>query len=133
MVLGGNLNLRTLIVDDEPEICSLLEDILNEKMTVTATASPEKALQLLDKEKFDIVITDMRMPKVSGDKIARKVKELSHKTTLIIISGHLGQSVPNSLIGCEPYLLIEKPFKSIQSFSEQVLEFYNKMQKTKAS
>ena len=114
---------KVLIIDDEWEICELLRLGLEDKMEVRVTSQPEEALKIIDSEEFDLVITDMRMPVVSGDKIAKKVKSKYPGTKLVVISGHIGKATPESLAGCEPFLFIEKPVKSIKELSRQLQEY----------
>jgi len=64
---------RVLVVDDEPKmtslICGTLED---EGHQVATTIDPAEALELIEKHSFDLVITDLSMPEISGMKVLEK-------------------------------------------------------------
>ena len=66
---------RILVVDDEPLVCDAVKMMLAFDGHVVETASNGKdALALLDKSKFDIVITDFKMPTMRGDELAAAIK-----------------------------------------------------------
>jgi len=104
-----------LIVDDEPGICRLLETLfLEEGHDVLSAQKPLAALDLLRREKFDVVITDIRMPKVNGLQILEAVRQLSPRTAVILMTAH--SSVESAIqavkLGASDYIL--KPFRNDQ-------------------
>ncbi len=83
---------RLLVVDDDREVLGILNDMLLLKgHRVVAVEEGEKALNLIDSESFDLVLTDLGMPVVSGWEIARRVKERSPRTPVVLITGWGGQ------------------------------------------
>lgn len=87
--LNSLQNKRILVVDDESDICSIIATNLDSKnLDVTSTTSPEEAIQLLENEHFDLLLTDLRMPKVSGLQLAEKAQTLLPDCKVIIFSGH---------------------------------------------
>jgi response regulator RpfG family c-di-GMP phosphodiesterase len=61
---------RVLLVDDEPQILVALEDVLSEKFVVFKAESGEGALEVLAREPdIAVVVTDQRMPKMTGDEL----------------------------------------------------------------
>ncbi|NLI33656.1 MAG: response regulator [Deltaproteobacteria bacterium] len=79
---------RVLLVDDDEEILRLLRDMIRMSgHRVDATTSGKEALNLIEKEEFDLVFSDMGMPVVSGWEIARKVKEKSPLVPVILVTG----------------------------------------------
>ena len=70
---------RILIVDDEPGIRAVLHKILCESHECRAVSSAEEALSVLSAEKFDLVISDIRMSGMSGLKMIPQ----SHATQII--------------------------------------------------
>jgi PAS domain S-box-containing protein len=83
-------NERILFVDDEPAIVAVGKKMLERLgYQVTPITDPEAALALF-KEKsdaFDLVITDMTMPKLTGDRLAREILALSPKTPVMLTTG----------------------------------------------
>src|SRR6266511_4618026 len=80
---------RILIVDDEPQILSLLEVFLSSlEYTVRAAGDGEHALQLLQREPFDGVVTDLKMPKLGGLELLRTIKRSHPLLPVIVMTGY---------------------------------------------
>lgn len=80
---------RVLIVDDEEAVLSSLKSLLRkEGYDLVLSANPEEALEYLKNNKIEIVITDMRMPSMSGLSFLEKAVAKSPKTLRIILSGY---------------------------------------------
>ncbi|MRR37568.1 response regulator, partial [bacterium] len=83
-------NERILFIDDEPSLASLAEEMLsNLGYRMTSSTMPEEALDLLmnDPYAFDLVITDMTMPGMRGDQLARKIMEIRRDMPVILCTG----------------------------------------------
>ncbi|HYH86330.1 MAG TPA: response regulator, partial [Pyrinomonadaceae bacterium] len=78
---------RVLIADDEPEIRSVLADLLGPAYDCTTVGSAEDALSHLREGEFDLVISDIMMGGMSGLEMIPRVLELSPDTVVIMISG----------------------------------------------
>ncbi|MBM3934712.1 MAG: response regulator [SAR202 cluster bacterium] len=80
--------LRVLIVDDEAVVRSVLCRMLEmDGHKVEAAESGAEALDLLEKGKFDLMITDRAMPRMNGDSLAIKVKELRPAMPVLMLTG----------------------------------------------
>jgi len=85
--------LRILVVDDEPLVCKLLQDVLqDEGHTVTVAAGGRVGLEVLRgarerQEPFDVVLTDLGMPEMDGNEVARGVKREAPDTSVIMLTG----------------------------------------------
>lgn len=102
---------RILIVDDEAIMRNFLIEALKRKgVEAIAAENGEKALRLLEDQSFDMVITDMKMPGISGMDVLYKVKELSPSTLVIVITafGTIDNAVEAMKAGAFHYLI--KPF-----------------------
>src|SRR3989338_4161137 len=78
-----------LIVDDEKTVCETLSEVLREEGYETQIAfDGEEAIQKVEKQKFDVVFCDLRMPKTDGLKVLEKVEELSPETFFIVITAY---------------------------------------------
>lgn len=89
--LEGKLAGKVLVVDDETDIREILKNYLEDfGLVVTLADDGDSALQILKKENFDVVITDIRMPNFTGDALLAEARRLPHlgKTFfLAMISG----------------------------------------------
>lgn len=105
-------NARILIVDDEKIALKNLEHVMKkEGYEVSGTQSGQNALKLLDEQRFDVVLTDLRMEKVDGMQILKRCHELYPDTEVIMITGYATlQSVVNAMKQGAFYY-IAKPFK----------------------
>lgn len=84
-----NSHYNILIVDDEPLIRESLYEILRiEGYKAHMAASGEEAIEIIRKQKTDIVITDMKLPKMSGLAVLHQIKDLSPETEVILITGY---------------------------------------------
>ncbi len=80
---------KILVVDDEKSIRSTLREILEfEKYTVDEAKDGEEALEKITKEDYDLVLCDIKMPKIDGIEVLQKSKELGKDTQFIMISAH---------------------------------------------
>jgi len=103
--------IHILVVDDVQDTRELIKRNLQDKSCLIHTAAdvPE-ALRILESSTFDLVITDIKMPKVSGLDLVRHVRENYKKMEVIIITGYpsIGGAVEAVKAGAEDYLV--KPF-----------------------
>ena len=102
-----------LIIDDEKNYLLVLEAILSEEgYHVTALPDPEVALTYLEESEVDVVITDMKMPKLTGQDVLEKVKrQYPHIPVLIMTAfGSIEGAVEAMKIGAFDY--ISKPFSN---------------------
>src|SRR5713101_8776992 len=96
-----------LVVDDECSICELLEiTFRNEGHRVEVSTSGETAKRRLESRIFDIVISDIRMPDMSGVDLLRFCKEISPNTVFILITGvpTIGNAIDAVNFGADRYV-----------------------------
>jgi PAS domain S-box-containing protein len=80
---------KLLLIDDEPDIVRVLSISLKvDGYQVTAAYNGIEALEIFEKEKHPIVITDIKMPGMDGLEVLRQVKAKAPETEVIIITGH---------------------------------------------
>ena len=105
-------NPRLLIVDDEKVALANMEHILEGRgYEIVSTNSGPKALKLIDKQEFDIVVTDLSMPKVDGMDILERCCELHPNTQVIVITGHATIDSAIEAMKKGAYYYIAKPFR----------------------
>jgi len=111
-----------LIVDDEPGIRELLGQILgDEGYETTAVGSGEEALELMNRELFDLVLLDLWLPGIDGIEVLTRLRQAGQHTPVIVISGHASgeQAVAAVREGARDFL--EKPL----SYDRVVLSVRN--------
>jgi CheY-like chemotaxis protein len=80
---------KLLIVDDEPDIVYVLKQgLLKNRFLVSAFTNPEEALQNFksNSEDYCLMLSDIRMPGMSGIQLARKVKEINPKVKVVLMT-----------------------------------------------
>jgi two-component system response regulator PilR (NtrC family) len=103
---------KILVVEDEKSLREVLKMLLEgEHYDVTSAPDGLEGLNYIDKDIFDLVITDMKMPKVDGFKVLKKIKEISPETIVIMITafGTTETAIEAMKLGAYDY--INKPFK----------------------
>lgn len=88
-----------LFVDDNEALARLSCDILQmHGYRAISAFSGEDALAKMDKEKSDLVVTDVRMPGISGIELANKLRENDPKMPIIVVTGYDHQGVSQDLV-----------------------------------
>lgn len=107
---------RILAVDDEPHMLKLMERIITEKTPyqITTTSNSLEVPEILEKNEFDLVIVDLKMPGMDGLDLLRLVKEKERFEEVVIITafGSLETAIEALSLGVFDY--ITKPFKKEQ-------------------
>ena len=103
---------KILIVDDEQSMRDVLSIMLTRAgYTVTAASDGEEAIASLEKELFDLVITDLKMPKVGGLEILKAVKEASPESVVLIITAFATAESAVEAMKMGAYDYLTKPFE----------------------
>jgi putative nucleotidyltransferase with HDIG domain len=90
------MKLRILFVDDEPNILKGLQRSLRplrNQWKMSFVDGAESALECLERESFDVIITDMRMPRMDGSQLLKVVQKKYPMMVRIILSGHSDQEM----------------------------------------
>jgi two-component system response regulator PilR (NtrC family) len=100
------------VVDDEQNIVEVLEIVLQEQgMEVLKTTSGKAALKLLQKREVDLVISDIRMPDLSGVELLKEVKQFAPETIFIMITAFATTDTAIDALQHGAYDYLTKPFK----------------------
>jgi len=102
--------ITLLIVDDDDAIRGTLYDLLSEKYECHTASRAEEALQYLEVEKYDAVLTDLAMPGLTGVELLKRVQRRDSGTPVIVISGKGGEQDSKSLLDLGAFAYITKPF-----------------------
>lgn len=104
-------NESILVVDDEPQLRTLIQEILTAKgyRVLTATNGID-ALEVLDKNAIDLMLSDIIMPKMNGYLLVEKAQKLYPQLKILLASGFQGNQADNKLKLDEA--IIEKPYEN---------------------
>ena len=106
--MKNNASKKILIVDDEPEMRIALETTLQrESYQLVCAEDGKQALDQFEGQKFDMVLTDVRMPKLTGLELLRAVKERSPQTPVVMMTayGTIDNAVEAMKEGAFDYLI----------------------------
>ena len=103
--------LSLLVVDDDqPLLDTLKNGLLLHGYHCETTASAASALEMIEKNSFDIMITDIIMPDMNGLELTAKVKNIRPEMTIIVITGHIENFPYDRAIEAGASDFIKKPF-----------------------
>jgi two-component system, NtrC family, response regulator PilR len=114
-----------LLVDDEPNITEIMEIILTEEgMDVATTSSGSEALARLRDQTFDLVISDIRMPDISGVDLLKEAQKLAPDTAFIMMTAYASTETAIEALQHGAHDYITKPFKmdELRQIVRRVLE-----------
>jgi CheY-like chemotaxis protein len=99
---------RILVVEDDPRVrTSTVEALQDLDYDPVACESGEEAVRLFDERPFDLVISDVIMPEMTGPELIRILKEKRDDFAVLFVTGYVGESESDNLVGHE---LLRKPF-----------------------
>lgn len=101
---------KILVVDDEPEIRSLLADDLEDLGEVVGAENGDQAIRLLEQNRFDVVISDYSMPGMSGLELLRRLNASGKEIPLIWITGRSSRELVIEAWKEGVFDYFEKPF-----------------------
>ena len=122
-------NAHILIIDDEKNYLLVLQTLLeDEGYTVTALSDPETALAFLQESEVDVVVTDMKMPRITGLDVLERVKKQWPYIPVLIMTafGTIESAVETMKYGAFDY--ITKPFSN----DELLLSIHNAVELAQA-
>lgn len=106
---------RVLCVDDEPNILRALSWLLRRDFQVVTAASARDALELVRQGDFDVVISDQRMPEMTGVEFLNQVKVIAPRPMRILLTGYSDmQAVLQSVNEAEVFRFVNKPWDVVE-------------------
>ena len=125
MINAADDTAQILVVDDEGAIrYSVSKTLQRVGYDVSAAASGEEALEMIEKQHFDVILTDIRMPGISGVELLSRIKEISPDAVVILMTGYasLGTAVESLRLGAHDYLVKPSSSQDIRQSVSQGLE-----------
>ncbi len=113
-----------LVVDDEMGPRESLKIILSPRYRVLTVADGSEALAVFDRERPDLVVSDIRMPEISGTTLLREIKSRNSATPVILITGYANLASARDAVRGGAFDYLEKPYDvtELQSIVERALE-----------
>lgn len=110
---GGALKKKVLFVDDESNILKSYNRMLRKMPWQIFTAlSGEKALELLNKETMDIIITDIKMPNMHGIDLVKNIRKIDTNIPIVVCSGYHGMKEDDNMRFYDIAAFLEKPLEA---------------------
>lgn len=113
---------KVMIIDDELDILDVLERFLSRtgKIEVETYSNPESALNRLREKQYDLILSDIMMPQVSGMDILKEVKSLNPNSKIVFMTAYSNQDRINTSkkYGVDEYL--EKPFENLKMVESKI-------------
>lgn len=106
---------KILVIDDEDFILQLSRDILTKiNYDVKTISNGNEGIKLLENEKFDLLLTDIKMPEINGLDVIRHVRTNNKEIPIIVITGHgtLDTAINALKLGAQGFIL--KPFTPVE-------------------
>ncbi len=102
---------RVLFVDDDERILNALRSLARPEYEVTTAADGEQALEALQGGTFDVVVSDQRMPKMTGVELLRRVRDTAPETVRLLLTGYSDlAAMVGSINDGEIYRFVSKPW-----------------------
>lgn len=102
---------RILFVDDEKDIAETMEFFLRESFTeVTALTSAQEALECHRAQPFDVIFSDLNMPRMNGIEFLREIRKTDLHTPFVLVTAYSDDKAETSVFKDGPIEFISKPF-----------------------
>lgn len=104
-----------LFVDDEPSLLTALRLAFRTGYHVTVTTDAHEAIELLKTKKFHVIVSDQRMPIMTGTELLAKAKELSPNTVRVLLTGYSdNDAIIGAINDVEVHRFLQKPWDNVK-------------------
>jgi len=104
------MNKTILIVDDEKDLCTILSDSLSrDRYRVVTAFNGKMGLQLVKKEKPDLILLDIKMPGMDGIEVLRKIKRMKKEIVVIMFTAYGTLETARKAMKLGAYDYVTKP------------------------
>jgi putative nucleotidyltransferase with HDIG domain len=121
------MSFKIMVVDDEPANLRMLERLFRRDYQVVAASSGEEALRLLEQHDVALLITDQRMPGMTGVELLKRTAAMRPHTVRIILTGYTDMEALVEAINCgQVYRYVTKPWNNedLRLTAARALEHY---------
>lgn len=118
----ARLPKRVLIVDDDPDTCALIVDALEKDgHSLKLCLSGEEAREALEHERFDLILADIKMPRITGIDLLLYVRKINLDTKVILMTAYASLDTAIQALRGEAFDYLIKPF-SLRDLRQRVQE-----------
>src|SRR5436190_22192620 len=101
-----------LIIDDEPDVCESVHDLLRREFRVLKANSAQEGYRIMQEEEVHIVMSDQRMPQITGVELLAKVKSKYPQAVRMLFTGYADlESIIAAINQGHIYGFLKKPWK----------------------
>jgi len=121
---------RILVVDDDADTCALIADILeDEGYRVHPCLTGERALESLKNDQYDLILTDIKMPRITGIDILLHVRRMEMPTEVMLMTAYASLQTAIDALRGEAFDYLVKPF-SLNDLRQRVRQALEKVPNT---
>lgn len=100
-----------LVVDDEPDVCDSVYDLLRREFRVLKAHSADEGFRLMQEEEVHIVMTDQRMPRITGVELLTKLKHRNPQAVRMLFTGYADlESIVSAINQGHVFQFLRKPW-----------------------
>jgi response regulator RpfG family c-di-GMP phosphodiesterase len=101
-----------LVIDDEPDVCDSVHDLLRREFRVLKATSAQEGLRLLQEEEVHIIMTDQRMPSITGVELLARVKAKKPQAIRMLFTGYADlESIVAAINLGHVFQFLKKPWR----------------------
>jgi len=113
---------KVLIVDDEPNVALLIkEELEDEGYDVKICKSGKEALEVIEKEKFDLITLDIEMPEMNGIEVAGKIRAMKKDVKIILLTAYSHYRSDLSSWAADAYVVKGSDFSELKETIKNLL------------
>jgi DNA-binding response OmpR family regulator len=116
---------RVLIIEDNPDLLNILQQLLSEEYVVAIARRGEDGVKLASEFRPDVVILDLQLPKMDGIEAGRWIKqELGAQVRILVLTALAGKGDPEKIMEsgcCDAYMSKPAPLDSIRAKVSELL------------
>ena len=119
-----------LVVDDEPDVCDSVHDLLRREFRVLKAHGAEEGFKIMREEEVHIIMTDQRMPQITGVELLKKIKARNPKAVRMLFTGYADlESIIAAINQGHIYQFLRKPWQpeDLLSAVRQAAEEYDRI------
>lgn len=106
---------QILVIDDEPEVLAVMVDVLEQEgYSPRSTSDSREASRLLEETTFDVIVSDIMMPHLSGLQLLEMAKRQNPDVQVVFVTGYSTREVALEALNKGAAGFIEKPFQTHQ-------------------
>lgn len=113
-MIETNGSCGVLVVDDEPQILASVRDLLEDNFAVSTATDAEAALRLLGQTEVGVILSDQRMPGLSGDEFLTRAREVSGATRVLITGYSDISALVRAINNGQIYAYVAKPWDPME-------------------